>query len=154
MSVQKARRRAKNNPLLRQTRLATETDYFLGVQQAFIPKALLRRQASSALAREVRVTEFLGCVHCAVLPFRASSLERAAGPREASVACAKVIMLHRYYHTIVSTTFKAFCPARVLSHNVERPPAMDSGNNVSKTAAARKQLRSKTRRRIYWFPYR
>lgn len=58
--------------------------------QAFTPKTLLRREASSPLAREVRVAEFLSCVHCAVLPFQAAALTEAAGPREASVACAKV----------------------------------------------------------------
>ncbi|CAB1111974.1 unnamed protein product [Ectocarpus sp. CCAP 1310/34] len=64
---------------------------FLSAWAAFIPKTL-RRGTPSSLAREVRVVEFLACVHCAVLPFRATALAKAAGPREASVACAKVMV--------------------------------------------------------------
>lgn len=60
--------------------------------QALIPKALQRRDASSPLAREARVVEFLTCVHCAILPFRAQSPTKATGPREAGAACAKVII--------------------------------------------------------------
>ena len=59
--------------------------------QALIPKPLLRREAPpSPLTREIRVAEFLACVHFALVPFRASALEKAAGPRDASIACAKV----------------------------------------------------------------
>eukprot|EP00903_Cladosiphon_okamuranus_P007954 g7678.t1 len=65
--------------------------------QTFIPKPLLRREASSPLAHEVRVAEFLSCVHCAVFPFRPAALAEAAGPREASVACAKSMSSFRRY---------------------------------------------------------
>ncbi|CAM9136319.1 unnamed protein product [Ectocarpus sp. 12 AP-2014] len=69
---------------------------FLSAWVAFIPK-ILRRGTPSSLAREVRVAEFLACVHCAVLPFRATALAKAAGPREASVACAKSMSSFRRY---------------------------------------------------------
>ncbi|CAM9726556.1 unnamed protein product, partial [Pylaiella littoralis] len=70
---------------------------FLSAWSAITPKSLLRREASSSLAREVRVVEFLSCVHCAVFPFRAAALAEAAGPREASVACAKSMSSFRRY---------------------------------------------------------
>ncbi|CBJ48688.1 similar to F59G1.4 [Ectocarpus siliculosus] len=69
---------------------------FLSAWAAFIPN-ILRRGTPSSLARELRVAEFLACVHCAVLPFRATALAKAAGPREASVACAKSMSSFRRY---------------------------------------------------------
>ncbi|CAM9617614.1 unnamed protein product [Ectocarpus sp. 4 AP-2014] len=69
---------------------------FLSAWAVLIPN-ILRRGTPSSLAREVRVAEFLACVHCAVLPFRATALAKAAGPREASVACAKSMSSFRRY---------------------------------------------------------
>ncbi|CAM9550667.1 unnamed protein product, partial [Sphacelaria rigidula] len=70
---------------------------FLGSWAIVMPKKLLWREAASPLSRDARVTEFLACVHFATLPFRASSLDRAEGPREASVACAKAMTNFRRY---------------------------------------------------------
>lgn len=51
------------------------------------------------------MAEFLACVHCAVLPFRATALAKAAGPREASVACAKVMVFLK----LQAPTQRAIC---------------------------------------------
>lgn len=70
--------------------------FHLVTAQMIVPHKLLQREISSDLARDARVTEFLACVHFAILPFRAVSLARAQSPREASVACAKVTRASRH----------------------------------------------------------
>lgn len=81
--------------------------------QAMIPKALLTPDELGSLNREVRMVEFLSCVHFSILPFRASSLEKTAGAREASVACAKV--WSNWLAVDTRTNHCSFQPACVFS---------------------------------------
>eukprot|EP00904_Undaria_pinnatifida_P000807 jgi/Undpi1/10727/HiC_scaffold_29.g13175.m1 len=99
---------------------------FLSAWAALVPRPLLRRLASLPLARELRVAEFLSCVHFAVLPFRASSLEKAAGPRDASIACARSMSAFRRY---LDTRARGWADDRELADFYTLPHVADPPSN-------------------------